>query len=170
MNKPAAGTSRLIRAVPLTAEDFAPFGRILAPLSERKPDADEADFSFTSAALPQDLPDDAMIANLVCKPREFSVNKLERHTDTPEMLAALDGDSLLCVAPSSAVPATCGPGEIAAVRINRGQAVLLRSGSWHWIPFPLLDKPSLFLLMFRDKTGENDLEIVDLREEYSIGL
>jgi ureidoglycolate hydrolase len=170
MNKPAAGTSRLIRAVPLTAKGFAPFGRILAPLPGRKPDADEAVFSFTSAALPRDLPDYAMIANLVCKPREFSVRKLERHTDTPEMLAALDGDSLLCVAPSSADPATCGPEGITAFRINRGQAVLLGPGTWHWIPFPLLDKPSLFLLMLRNETGENDLEIVDLREEYSIGL
>ena len=170
MNRPAAGTSELIKAVPLTAEDFAPFGEILAPFPGRKPDANEAEFSFTTAALPKDLTDDAMLANLVCKPRNFVLRKLERHNDTPEMLAAMDGDSLLCAAPPSADPAACGPGDITAVRINRGQAVLLRPGTWHWIPFPLLDKPSLFLLMFRDKTGENDLEIMDLRKEFSIGL
>lgn len=48
------------------------------------------------------------------------------------------------------------------------KAVLLGSGTRHWIPFPLLEKPSLFLLMFRDKTGEKDLEIAELRREYSI--
>lgn len=171
ISTPAAAAGEAgIPAVSLTAENFAPYGKILAPLSGREPEADEADFSFTTAALPDDLTEGAMFANLLCKPRDFVVKKLERHRETPEMLAALEGESILCVAPPSADPAVCGADEIAAIRIKRGQAVLLGPGTWHWIPFPLFRQTSLFLLMFRYKTGDNDLEILDLRKEYPIGL
>lgn len=100
---------------------------------------------------------------LDCAVRERRVAKLERHLKTPELLVAMEGDSVLCVAPPQE-PSGGTLAGLAAVRVRKGQSLILETGAWHWIPFPEGNAPSRFLVVFRSKTGEDDLGFCELAE------
>ncbi len=57
---------------------------------------------------------------------------------------------------------------IRAITVRKGQAFILETGAWHWIPFPLGKQPSRFLVVFRRKTGDEDLLFGTLAESVSI--
>ncbi len=158
----------LLKPRELTKEGFGPYGTIIAPPGDAVAAADESHFAFYPVVSAEELSGSEMFANLVCKYRPFILKKLERHLETPEMLCALSGDSLLCVAAPSANPEILSLDDVRVFTIRQSQAVLLKPGCWHWIPYPLQKGPSLFLLLFKDGTGDNDLEIAVLPEEYNI--
>ena len=106
---------------------------------------------------------------LDCGVREGRLAKMERHLKTPELLFAMEGASVLCVAP----PQEAVKGKlrgIRAIRVRKGQALILDTGTWHWIPFPEVGVPSRFLVVFRSKTGADDLNFCDLVEPISVEL
>jgi len=83
---------------------------------------------------------------------------MERHLDTGEILTSLRGDCILCAAP----PGELKPEKIRAFSLKEGQAVVLQPGAWHWIPFPVKKEGARILVIFQDRTGEDDLEIREL--------
>jgi len=159
---------KTLNPIELTSAAFSPFGTVIAPPWNVAPAADEAEFAFYPVVSPAELSGTDMFANLICKSRPFELTKLERHVETAEMLCALSGDSLLCVAAPAANPEMLSFDDVRVFTIRQSQAVLMKPGCWHWIPYPLKKEPSLFLLLFKDGTGDNDLEIAVLPEEYNI--
>jgi hypothetical protein len=102
-------------------------------------------------------------------PRPMVLNRMERHLRTREALIALDGEAVLCVAPPQE-EANGGLSGITAVRICTGQALILETGAWHWIPFPVGDTAARFLVIFHSGTGRDDLYYHDLTRGLPIRL
>ncbi len=152
----------------LTVNNFKPFGQILSPLNGAVPDADGPEFACYSTLDAEELGEKRIVANLICKKRDYILSKLERHTGTSEILAALDGDSFLCAAPPKTDPSNCSVEDISVFLIRQGDTVMMNTGVWHWIPYPVSVPCVRFLLMFKEKTGENDLEIKALPEKILI--
>jgi len=40
---------------------------------------------------------------------------------------------------------------------------------WHWLPYPLSTKAS-FILLFKKGTPEEDLQVVNLNEEFGLSI
>lgn len=96
--------------------------------------------------------------------RELSVNKLEQHRNSQEMLYAVDDDFIVVVCPAN--PSGGEPDEslIQALHVRRGEGLILDQGTWHWVPYPLR-RSSYALVGFAKDTAERDMSFYDLKEE-----
>ena len=150
---------------PLTANEFSTFGHILSDRGAQLAPAEGFAYGLTLADLP--MSEHLCIGLLVCEHRPAVVSKLERHVKTAEILAALEGDSLLCVAAGGLEKDALAAGA-AAFHVPQGAALVMRPGTWHWIPFPVGDRSSRFLVIFRKETGEDDLDYAELFEPLEI--
>lgn len=102
---------------------------------------------------------------------DFRCVNIERHLNTSEALIPMRGQSIIIVGLSGIKKS----GEIIkkdslrAFYIDGTKGINLKPGVWHWIPFPL-DREADFLLIFADKTENDDCEIVNLKEKMDIEL
>ena len=86
--------TRTIKTLNLEEELFAPYGRILTPGEDEKPEVSEAGmFDFYVPFL--DSSQGWQIGYLVNAAKR--IDKLERHPNTPEVFSPLDGNSVLVV-------------------------------------------------------------------------
>lgn len=101
---------------------------------------------------------------LLARKREGIIRSLERHMRTPEILIALEGDSLICMAKPEA---KVGMDQIEGIQvfyIHQGEAIVMHLGTWHWIPVPVNQEETRFLVIFASETEVEDLEVRDLEE------
>lgn len=147
---------------PASRDSFARFGVFLAA-SEGLPLEAGAAFTFQEKVGLMDIDGrvSAGVLRVARRPGEFSV--LERHTATPELLVALDGEVIVPVAPANHPSPAPDPGALEAFRLGQGEAVILRPGVWHALPFPK-EHDSTLLVVFREGTPDEDLTLVDLAE------
>ncbi len=123
-----------LTAVPLTAENWAPFGQI--PVKDTEP-VDPVRLEFTRGDphfnfighfwTELDVEDGAPICDLL--------NRHDTHTQT---LMSIDVDGMLVVAPKEVD--FSDPAHVETMRafvIHPLQALSLELGTWHWGPFPL---------------------------------
>ena len=67
-----------------------------------------------------------------------------RHDTHTQVLLALNGPSVIAVAPADAdLSSAAGLDAVRAFRLEKLDAVVLHRGTWHWGPFPLGDEPVL---------------------------
>jgi hypothetical protein len=140
-------------------------GKMLTPKGPAAPAAGEFSFDIVSPEL--GLGPGLCAGSLACAHRKARLEKMERHLRTPELLSAVQGDAIICVAP----PQEASDGAFAGVRalvVRQGQSILLEAGAWHWIPFPLNAEGARFMVLFRNRTGDEDLEIRELRDARDI--
>lgn len=156
-----------VRAMALTAAELQPFGHLLSDSNAPIPTDEGFGFGLTVSDLP--ISKNLCTGLLVCEPRSTAVSKMERHLKTPEILVALEGDSLLCLAPPTAKTKDLHKAS-KAFMVRQGEALVLHPGTWHWIPFPLGDTPSRFLVIFRRETGEDDLDYATLLEPIELTI
>lgn len=149
----------------LTNESFSGFGKVLSS-GDFEPVSLNEEFSWKDMAQDLTLVSPSCTGQLNCRFREKVLKKMECHTKTPEIMVALKGDSLLCVAPAgSAHP----EGEdIQCFSVKEGTALMMDTAVWHWIPYPLQETGSQFLVLFRDGTGGDDLHYHELKQPLSI--
>lgn len=102
--------------------------------------------------------------------RELSINQLEQHVGTPELLYAIDGDMIIPTAPIITVDGEVFPDEsrIKAFLVRQGQGVVFNEGQWHWAPFPYGKKVSSVLVGFAVGTATTNIVIKDLTRSYSL--
>ena len=145
-------------------------GRLLSSTEslEQSPDAPDG-FSYIVVSPELGLCSALSAGRLDCRVRDLSLTKLERHVQTPEMLFAMEGDSVICVAPPQEPKDGVLTG-LKAVRVAKGQALILDLGAWHWIPFPTRKQASCFLVVFRAETGADDLDFCDLAQPLTLEL
>jgi len=100
------------------------------------------------------------------KKRELIADKLEQHSQTQELLYAIDGDFIMPVAPIIYKKGEAFPNEekIRIIRVPQGVGVIFKQGYWHWAPFPIKDTSSV-LVGFKKGTAENDIIIKDLKKK-----
>lgn len=149
----------------LTAESFSSFGKVLnrAPFVDLDP---SEEFSWADGCGDLDLFTPSCTGQLNCRYRERDLRKMERHMKTPEIMVALEGDSLICVA--SASEDAPQKESIRCFRVKQGSALLMDKAVWHWIPYPEQEPGSKFLVLFRDGTGADDLNFHELEEPFRV--
>lgn len=133
-----------------TAANFREFGTVITD-EGRQPDGGTEDFTWWERLGLFRETGDVSINLLEAKKREFKVDKLEYHSETPEAIIPLGGSVILVVAPA---------GELDESRIKafllEGKGVILNKGVRHFIPYPLKGDVQC-LIVFKDATGANDL-------------
>jgi len=147
----------MLRVEELTKDSFKNYGKLL---SEPKvtADAESEVFRFSADIDTFEIAGKTTVGVLEGKKREFTLSCLERHTETPEILFAIKGDSVLCVGdPRSNGDNVDG---IRAFFMKQGDTVIMNKGTWHWVPFPVNVDVSLTQVIFKAETGANDMEMV----------
>jgi hypothetical protein len=156
----------VLSAIALGPEAMRGIGTALTPAAGASP-GEGAEFSFEIVSPELGLAAPLCAGRLECSPRRMRLTRLERHLRTPEILSAVEGDSIVCVAPPQE-PVSGRLEGLRAVLVRKGEAFVLATGAWHWIPFPLGDDPTRFMVIFRAGTGDDDLGFCELAEAVDI--
>lgn len=146
--------------VDLTPESFRGYGSVLST-GPGAPMADSEEITYWGKVAELEMGARVSTGYLSCKPRPAVLKQLERHLRTPEILVALGGDSLVCMARPSA-PGSKGIAGLQAFRVRQGQAFAMAPGTWHWAGFPTGKTAAVFLVVFASGTEGDDLEFMDL--------
>jgi ureidoglycolate lyase len=146
-----------LRVESLTASAFAPFGTLLAE-PETQPTLNRGDITYWHATSDlAGLAGSGVTGHLIAHHRDFVLNQIERHNQTPEAFIPLQNSSVLVVAP----PGDFEISHLRAFLLEPGCGVLLSTGTWHWAPFPI-SSTAQFLLVLRRETVDHDIEILDI--------
>jgi hypothetical protein len=151
-----------LRVVDLSMESLKGIGHLLTPEQWAVP-GEGMEYTYTDIDPDLGLLSPCSAGVIVCAPRLMVLSRMERHLRTREALIGLDGEAVLCVAPPQE-SANGGLSRITAVRIRAGQALILETGAWHWIPFPVGEGTARFLVIFHSGTGKSDLHYHDLAQ------
>jgi ureidoglycolate lyase len=159
-----------IRAAPLTAGGFRPFGKIVErPAHAAAASLPELDYWPDVAVLPGlDGPLSLGFASLRVVPMVQAA--LERHLRTYEALIPVGGDMVVVVGPPLHLdePARLpGPAELRAFRVAAGQAVVFDAGVWHYAPFAV-DRPLSLIVAYQAGTAASDSVVVPLQPAITI--
>jgi ureidoglycolate hydrolase len=158
-----------IKAVALTPENFKDYGQILS-ISNKEPMADNQEIAYWGKVTELAMTEMVSTGILVCRKREGLIKSLERHTRTPEILVALEGDSLICMAKPESVVSTNRIEGIQAFHVRQGEALVMHGGTWHWAPVPVNREETKFLVIFASGTEGEDLEIRELPNPIKVSL
>lgn len=145
----------------LTAEAFAPFGRVVEK-PNRATDAQGPGF-FWYGEIADLTPGDRPYAagHLELEPAPLRFDWAERHMHTDELLAPVSGTCLIYVGPPEFPDE---PGRLPALdhfrvfRVRQGQVVILKPGVWHGAPMAV-DGPMTVLVILQRNTAKQDLHL-----------
>lgn len=162
-----------IKVESLNHKSFGPYGKILGP-SENKPtfSGDEFDLWFGI----DNVESDKDIAQLcwfeVKKKRPFICDKVERHLKCSETIIPMSGQSIIIVGLSKNDADDTDSLDLKTIKafyLGGSRGINLKLGVWHWIPYPVSDEAH-FVLILREGTDKDDLEIMDLNEEFDLSI
>lgn len=148
----------IVRAEPMSAEAFAPFGHVLRLPA---PGSVEPTIARDRVTLYGDLAriagvDDVEFGLAVLEAREGTQEQMEQHRLSAELLFAARGAFVLTLAP----PADRTPqaAHVRAFVVPEGQGCMLHTATWHWAPFPMGPRCEI-LVGFRAGTPVDDMVI-----------
>ena len=155
---------RTVKVMPLTHQDFAPFGQFY-PMTEPQGHA-------LCGELHQFFPDRLTADSnhrlgfspiVVKKPQRMIITQSEYHTTTWEMILPMDDDMILHVAPASGgTPVT----HLAkAFLVPKHTLVKMNAAIWHLAPLPANKDQLTALIVLPECTYANDCTVVDLTED-----
>ncbi len=155
---------KVVKAVPITNEEFAPFGQfytmdkpqgyaLCGEIHKFFPDRLVADSTHRVGYSPI----------VVKKPERMIITQQEYHTTTWEMILPLDDDMILHCAPASAgKPVT----EYAkAFIVPKHTLVKMNAAIWHLAPLPANNEELTAMIILPECTYANDCTVVDLTED-----
>jgi len=146
----------------LTEENLKGFGRLISS-GAIAANIDEPEFAFSADIAQFTIQGKTTTGILTGKKRPLALEKFERHLRTPEILVALENDSLIAMAkPSETVPE---PQHIHLFHVKQGEAFLIVPGTWHWVPFPVDAETCRLLVLFRENTGSEDGGVIEFAEK-----
>ncbi len=149
----------------VTAETFKEFGVVISN-KDKMPDSSDERFSWWERVVVFKDIDPISLNILEAKQREFTVDEVEFHRNTPEAIIPLDsGGIVLVVAPAGELDES----KLRAFGIESGYGVVLNPGVRHAIPYPLQGNVDC-LILFKDATGAEDLTIESLCETWQISV
>lgn len=123
-------------------------------------------FSFWDAIASFPFRGEAGIGWFELTRRPFTGNEVERHCLTPEALLCIQG-SAVCFVGEPADPEHIDVQKFGAFCIEQEQGFIFSPGTWHAIPFPMTEK-TVFLVIFRKGTPQEDLQILNLEQAKGI--
>jgi ureidoglycolate lyase len=146
----------MLKAVPLTAEAFAPFGEVIQAAGHTPRLINQGTCERYDDLAPVDVLADGgrpliSIFKAAPRPLPFQIRSLERHPLSSQAFYPLDGMPFLVVVAAS-------PDRIHAFRAAGDQGVSYRANTWHHALLAI-GQTSRFLVVDRGGPGENCDEI-----------
>lgn len=158
-----------LKAQTVSDEALAGCGSLITPFDGPAPEEGEI-YSWTTVLPDLGLSGAALLAGrFECRARPIRATRFERHLESPELISAVTGDAIIFLAPPQE-PRPAALSGLRAVLVPRGRAILLARGCWHAVPFPAGKENVTLLVVFRDKTGEDDLHFFDMPETVELSL
>ncbi|MGK7910474.1 MAG: ureidoglycolate lyase [Synechococcus sp.] len=151
---------RSLPAIPITPENFAPFGQVITASADGTPyGAEDAQLSL-DGGIPR-----FYIMHLQHRGQHFST--ITRHMHCTQCLGSLEGKSwMLGVAPPSAEPQPA-PDSIQAFQIPGNCFIKLNVGTWHAGPYFKTESVDFYNLELSD-TNVVDHDTVDLKAVFGV--
>ncbi|MFY9130463.1 MAG: ureidoglycolate lyase [Saccharofermentanales bacterium] len=148
---------RTIRAIHVSPEVMADFGRAIRVTPDVCPDAESEIQTYYGQLAIMESSDAVQIGICVAKRRPFVVSELEYHGQTAELLFAARGDFVVPVTGSVEVDGVKRPDleGLTAVRVNQGEGIFFDKEVWHWTPYPLASTSDV-LVVFKKETPALD--------------
>ena len=155
---------RTIKAVPISYENFAPFGQfytmdapkghaLCGEIHQFFPDRLTADCNHRVGYSPI----------LVKKPAKMVITQQEYHTTTWEMILPMNDDMILHCAPASAGAPV---GDLAeAFIVPKNTLVKMNAAIWHLAPLPANNAQLTAMIILPECTYINDCKVVELKPE-----
>ena len=152
----------MITVEPLSAEAFAPFGRVVG-MPDREPDATGEPWRWwadTAALAPAD--GSYTVGYLEIDRGVAAFDWAERHIESEELVVPVRGRLLVYVGPA-------GQGDDPArdrfrvFEVRPGEAVVLANGVWHGAPLAG-DGSATAIVLLLEGTGANDTQVVRFDE------
>lgn len=155
-----------IKAIELTEENFKEFGYLLST-SKMKP-LENTELAYWGKVAQLNMGETISTGILYGLDREPVIKSLERHINTPEILVAIEGNSIILFGkPKQGIE---NIDDLRAFYIKQGDAFAIHPKTWHWVAVPVGSKISKFLVVFASGTEEKDLEVRDLPEAIMLSL
>lgn len=153
-----------IQAVPITHENFAPFGQfypITAP--QGHPLSGEIHKFYPDRLTACATKNVGYSPIVVQKPPRMIIDTVEYHTTTWEMILPLTDDMVLHVAPASG--GTPVPHLAQAFVVPKNTLVKINAAIWHLAPLPASQSSLTALIILPECTYANDCTVVPLAED-----
>jgi ureidoglycolate hydrolase len=161
-----------VKVVPVTAEAFARYGRIV-PLVPRQKPLDDNDSLTAWANVMQFEPGQGReVLLLRLKHRPMVLTQMERHVQTFEWWVNVEGE---CVAAFAEGADLNAPDELPDVdkivvfNMSGVAGYVVNAGTWHWPAFPLGETATQFVDV-RSGTVPDDVDIKNLPQPVTIIL
>lgn len=157
---------RIIKAKPITAENFKPYGSFTDLFNPEGYSLGE----FYQDRLMMHSSGQMQVAFsplLVHKPEKMIVDTAEYHNYTQEGVLCLDDDVIVHVAPAGKEAV---PEQTEAFFIPKGTMVLLNAGVWHLSAIPVNKELAHVLIVLPERTYQNDCIVVNYPQEQWIEI
>jgi len=152
-----------VNVKPVSHKDFSRFGQLVSLPPGKAPSGNEC-VHFWPALGTYEVKGKAEIGLCRCLDRPHTLDSLETHSDTPEVLMPIDGPFLLPVA-ASPTGDTIDAHTVEVFQVPAGQAVIMGPDVSHWAVFPSDAHSVLYLVIFKHQTADKDLAVFKLTEE-----
>ncbi len=152
---------KAIKAMPITCEEFAPFGQFYS--------MDTPDGYALCGEIHRFYPDRVVADSnhrigyspiVVRKPEKMIITQQEYHTTTWEMIIPLDDDMIIHCAPASAGAVVTD--YVKAFIVPKNTLVKINSAIWHLAPLPVNNEQLTAMIILPECTYANDCTVVDL--------
>lgn len=143
----------------ITEENFSAFGKVVIGTSG-KPTSQAADYKFWSDIMNYKIDGETEVGICtVYKQPSSSINGMERHLSTPEILIPIDAPFILPL-----LNDTNKPTEAEAFIVDVGQAIAINEKVWHGACIPFLKDECSYFVIYKRGTPYNDVEKTELPE------
>jgi ureidoglycolate hydrolase len=142
-----------IKAKKITLENFASFGEVVIGASG-EPTSQSVDYKFWSDIMNYTIPGETEvgICTVYKKPKN-SINVMEQHLNTPEILIPIDSPFILPLLNDKNKP-----GEAEAFIVGVGQAITINEKVWHGACIPFQKEECSYFVIFKRGTPHSDVE------------
>jgi ureidoglycolate lyase len=154
---------QVLNARDVSADAFAPYGRVIEPPSRR---GDAAGPGWTWWAETVLLSGDGRawgVGYLELQPTELRFDWAERHLRTPEAIVPLGGDAFVYVGPPRHADELPRPSpdldRFEVFRVRAGAGIVMDRGVWHGAPLAA-GGPAAAAVLILEGTGRTDVDLV----------
>ena len=159
-----------IKAVPITHENFRPYGSF-APMLAPSGDCFPGDATFYPDQVELNVAKGLPVTFsplTVKKPERMIVTQAEYHNYTGEGVFVIDDDAILHVAPPS--NRVIVPEKTEAFIVPKGTMVKLNTGVWHLAALPVHNDVLHVMIVLPERTYANDCIVCDYPEDRQVEI
>ena len=161
---------RQIKAVPITAENFRPYGSFASMLNPTG-NCFPGDATFYPDQVELNVQGGRPVTFsplTVKKPERMIVSQAEYHNYTGEGVFVIDDDAVIHVAPPS--NKVIVPEKTEAFIVPKGTLVKLNTGVWHLAALPVHNELLHVMIVLPERTYANDCTVCDYPEDRQVEI